>query len=93
MLADFDSPIEVFEAEGHSGNGYAWDSVARVSCGALDEKQRAALEFNSEAGTFVVLCEQKDALEKLAQSLVGLLRDHEALRAAIRAVPDDDWDD
>lgn len=93
MLSDADSPADVFEDEGHSGNGYSWDSVARACWGELTEAEHALLEFDSEAGMFVVLCEDEDLMARLAPSLARLLHDHDALRDVIRSVPEDDWDD
>lgn len=91
-LADTHSPIELFEEEGRSGNGYAWDSVARVTIKRA-KLPAAGIDFNSEGGTFVAESESRDALVGLGRELASLLRDPEALRQAIRAVPEDDWDD
>ena len=91
-LADTHSPIELFEEEGHSGNGYAWDSVARVTLKRA-KLSAAGVDFDSEGGTFVALGESRDSLIALGRELASLLRDPEALRRAIRAVPEDDWDD
>jgi hypothetical protein len=91
-LSDAHSPIELFESEGHSGNGYSWDSVARV---AMAERgiDGGAIRFDSEGGTFVAQSESRDVLIALGRALVGLLGDESALRNAIRAVPGEDWDD
>lgn len=91
-LADTHSPIDLFEEEGHSGNGYAWDSVARVTIERA-KLPAAGIDFNSEGGTFVAESDSRDALVGLGRELASLLRDPEALRQAIRAVPEDDWDD
>jgi hypothetical protein len=88
-----DSPIELFEEEGHSGNGYAWDSVARIAMKGMPRAQVRTISFGSEAGTFVAYGEQLEPLVALGHALVALLRDEDALRKAIRAVPEDDWDD
>lgn len=93
ILADFHSPIEVFEEIGHTGSGYAWDSVARVAMKGLPEAQVAGFSFDSEAGTFVVTSSDQQAIRALGAKLFELLQDHDALRAAIAAVPEDDWDD
>jgi hypothetical protein len=91
-LADTHSPIELFEEEGHSGNGYAWDSVARVTIKRA-KLSAAGIDFDSEGGTFVALGESRDALIALGRELASLLRDPDSLRRAIRAVPENDWDD
>lgn len=91
-LADTHSPIDLFEEEGHSGNGYAWDSVARVVIERA-KLSAAGIDFNSEGGAFVAQGESRDALIALGRALASLLRDPKALRSAIRAVPEDDWDD
>ncbi|MFO0553611.1 MAG: Imm51 family immunity protein [Polyangiaceae bacterium] len=91
-LADVDSP-EVFEDEGHSGSGYAWDSIARMAMKDWPEAKKALVSFDSEAGTFVALADTSEPLEELGKALLGLIRDEDALRATIRAVPEDDWDD
>ena len=90
-LSDGDSPIELFEDEGHSGNGYSWDSVARIAI-AQRHLDADAIRFGSEGGTFVAQSDSLDTLVALAEALLALLRDEAALRAAIRAVPADDWD-
>jgi hypothetical protein len=92
-LSDNESPIELFEEEGHSGNGYAWDSVARIAMKKLGESVSRVVEFNSEAGTFVAQSERLETLLALGQALATMLREPESLRVAIRAVPADDWDD
>jgi len=92
-LSDSESPVELFEEEGHSGNGYAWDSVARIAMRGLSQPDRDAIEFGSEAGTFVALCSAEGPLLNLGIELAKLLRDDEALRLAIRSVPEEDWDD
>jgi hypothetical protein len=91
-LADAYSPLELFEEEGHSGNGYAWDSVARVALGELGIDAET-IDFDSEAGTFVALSHSRDNLVTLGRALAALLRDERALRKAIRSVPEEDWDD
>jgi hypothetical protein len=91
-LADAYSPLELFEEEGHSGNGYAWDSVARVAIAELGIDAEG-IDFDSEAGTFVALSHSRDNLLTLGSALAALLRDERALRKAIRSVPEDDWDD
>jgi hypothetical protein len=91
-LADAHSPIELFEEEGHSGNGYAWGSVARVALADLGIDEES-IRFDSEAGTFVAISPSREEVEALGRALAALLRDEEALRRAIRAVPEDDWDD
>jgi len=92
LLADAYSPADTFEEQGHSGNGYSWDSVARVALRDFPEHV-ATIEFDSEAGTFVAMSEDKASLVALGGALKRLLDDEEALRTAIRAVPEDDWDD
>jgi hypothetical protein len=91
-LADAYSPVELFEEEGRSGNGYAWDSVARVALAQLGIDAET-IDFDSEAGTFVALSHSRDNLLVLGRKLAALLRDEPALRKAIRSVPEDDWDD
>lgn len=92
-LSDSDSPVEVFEEVGHTGSGYAWDSVARIAMASLTQSHREAIEFDSEAGTFVAVSALAEPLIALGTELAKLLRDDEALRRAIRAVPEEDWDD
>jgi hypothetical protein len=92
FLADAHSPVDLFEEEGHSGNGYAWDSVARVAMTTFPD-HRDAIEFNSEAGTFVAESEEKAALIALGAALLRLLENEAELRTVIRSVPEDDWDD
>lgn len=92
LLADAHSPADLFEAEGHSGNGYAWDSVARVAMTAFPE-HRDAIAFNSEAGTFVAESEEKAAVIALGAALLRLLENEAELRTVIRSVPEEDWDD
>jgi hypothetical protein len=92
LLADSASPIEVFEPEGRSGNGYAWDSVARVAIRAFPE-HADAIEFDSESGTFVAMSEQKAPLIALGAALLRLLENPAELRTVIRSVPEEDWDD
>ena len=92
LLADAASPVEIFEPEGRSGNGYAWDSVARVAIRAFPE-HADAIEFDSEAGTFVAMCDQKAPLIALGAALLRLLENPAELRTVIRSVPEEDWDD
>jgi hypothetical protein len=92
-LADSESPIDLFEEEGHSGNGYAWDSVARIAMKGLADGLARGIDFNSEGGTFVAESTELAALLELGRALAAMLRDQESLRVAIRAVPEDDWDD
>ena len=93
ILADSHSPAEIFEELGHTGSGYSWDSVARIAMRGLAPEQAASFEFDSEAGTFVAMSEDGEAVHALASALAALIRDEDALREAIEAVPDDDWDD
>jgi hypothetical protein len=91
-LADAFSPADLFEEEGHSGNGYSWDAIAR-SVMAARGIDATTVTFDSEAGTFVAECPHRDVLLALGRALVALLRDPEALRDAIGSVPEGDWDD
>lgn len=93
ILADTYSPAEVFEAFGHTGSGYSWDSIARVAMREAPASQLEGLTFDSEAGTFVVMSEDEQVIRSLGVKLCALLHDEAALRIAIAAVPEDDWDD
>lgn len=91
-MSDADSPAEVFEEEGHSGNGSSWAAVARAVIADIS-LENAGIDVDSEAGTFVALASSRAALVTLGRHLATLLRDAGALRRRIREVPDDAWDD
>lgn len=92
-LTDGESPADVFEEEGHSGNGYSWEALALSVMKAMPRKTSRSITFDSEAGTFVAMCGKPEPLLVLGEALVTLLRDEKSLRKAIRAVPESAWDD
>lgn len=93
LLRDLDTWSARFEAEGHSGNGYSWEAVARQlvesSLSDLEEK----IEFDSEADMFCAYGADRGALEKLGELLAEAARTPKKLAKLISSVPPSLWDD
>jgi len=93
MLSDGDmlEVMDVFEAGGRYGNGYAWSDVAlqAMRAGAPDLERRVSMD--PEAGTFVASGRDLEALRALGALLHAAFHDRERLRALVTAAPFE-WD-
>ena len=68
LVPDFKHEIFLArEEEGFIGNGYDWDSLARVFINEIMPELKNEIELDeSEAGTFVVNSKNAEALQKFA---------------------------
>jgi len=87
---DLHTTAEVFEAQHHLPNGYAWEGVVRVLV-SPEALQRIAID--SEADMFCAYGTDPDALRQVGQAISDAVADHELLAAAIaRATRDNVMD-
>jgi len=86
---------EVVEELDHEPNGYFWEGVARWLFMHGHEPLAQRIELDAEAGTFVAVAEDREALEALMAAMQPYLRDAERLRALIveADAADHDFDD
>ena len=91
LLRDLDSYSHVFEAKGHSGNGYSWEAVAR----AVVESSLAEIEieFDSEADMFCAMSSDRTALARLGEILAEGTRSPKVLRKLVAKLAPNSWDD
>lgn len=82
---DMEKVEDIFHALGAEGHGHGWNwlawSTAKSEMPDLFDK----LMFESEAGTFVVLSDDLDALQRLAGMLHAAFHDRALLADRIRA--------
>jgi len=94
LLTDNNSPLEVFDSEGHSGGGNGWTSIARhVLAESAFDGMAEEMRFDPEAGMFVAYSDNKQAVLLLAQRLKEVHSDEDELRRIIRAIPEAEWSD
>jgi len=81
--------MKLFEEMGAYGNGYGWQSVLAPALEARDPKAARAIEFDSEADTFVARAKTEEPLPALAEVIRGVTADKKTLASAIeRRDPD-----
>ncbi|MGI5147720.1 immunity 51 family protein [Plantactinospora sp. CA-294935] len=83
---------DVFQAEGHLGNGYDWTAVARSVVRSDAPELADRLGYDPEAGTFVAYGTDPEALRRLGGLLQAAFHDRAKLATLIRAA-DLDWFD
>ncbi|MEO3923639.1 immunity 51 family protein [Micromonosporaceae bacterium B7E4] len=83
---------DVFEADGHLGNGYDWTAVARSVVRSDVPELADRLGYDPEAGTFVAYGTDPEALRRLGGLLQDAFHDRAKLATLIRAA-DPDWFD
>ena len=67
------------EEEGFEGNGYDWQALAQVFLDEQFEGEAGALDFDSEAGMFVMISEDGDALADFALAFKEACEDAERI--------------
>jgi hypothetical protein len=93
LLRDLDSYSHVFEAKGHSGNGYSWEAVARAVVESSLAEIEDQIEFDSEAHMFCATSKDRTALARLGEILAEGTRSPKVLRKLIAKVAPNLWDD
>jgi hypothetical protein len=93
LMRDLDDISGPFEAAGHSGNGYSWESVARQVLESSMPDLEERIDFDSEADMFCARSSDRKALEKLGAVLAEAARSRKRLAKLIASVPPSLWDD
>jgi hypothetical protein len=93
ILREPDVCAVVFEAAGHSGNGYSWEAVARHLLENELEPIADPIDLDSEADLFCASGPNRKVLERLGERLAELARHPKRLAKVVAAVPPWAWDD
>ncbi len=78
-----------FEAAGRLGNGYGWQALVEYLVEAQAPQLRTVLDYDSEAGMFVVRSQNRAALQAVSQLLRNILSDPPGLKKAIEESEED----
>lgn len=77
--------MDVFERCGRYGNGYGWEGVAHSAVRSHAPDIADGLEYDPEAGTFLVRSRDLAALQRLAALLAAAFHSADRLTDLIRA--------
>lgn len=83
--------IDVFQANGREGGGYAWTDVAVQAIRTHSPELESKMGFDPEAGTFVAYGEDLEALKELGKLLSDAFADEAKLGELVAAAPWE-WD-
>lgn len=80
---DFEPTLPTFEAVDREGGGYSWHGVVDALVRMRAPHLRRKLSYDPEAGMFVAISKDPDALRQVAALILQARSDEDLLREAI----------
>ncbi|OWK45771.1 Imm51 family immunity protein [Fimbriiglobus ruber] len=84
IFTDFDGSAAVFEEMDQEGGGYGWHGVVDALVRMKAPKLKKRLDYDPEAGMFVALSKDKEALGQVAELIRNAVNDPKLLKEAIK---------